>query len=137
MFVVEYKETYSKTYTVSEKDAKTADDARAYIEGMIRTGALDGPDECVGSCFSVGQVPDSDISDTHHKVGGVYEYSFGDENKSKAIVEIIKLLDGPRKTAEVRFVDVLVDDSGNGFFSYLERTGGTMIVSRKYLHEIT
>lgn len=80
--------------------------------------------------FTMEQVPE-------YKVGGVYEYSFDDKNKSKSIVEIIKLLDGPRKTAEVRFIDVLVDDSGNGFFSYLERTGGTMIVSLKYLHEIT
>lgn len=63
--------------------------------------------------------------------GGVYEYRPG---RSICVVEIIKIMDDPRGVAEVRFLDVITDCSGNGYFSWLLRTGGTMEVSLKYLH---
>lgn len=63
-------------------------------------------------------------------------YSFGSENKSKALVEIVRVLDDPRGVAEVKFRRVFVDDTGNGFFDYLYRTGGTIKVSLKYLYPL-
>ena len=50
-------------------------------------------------------------------------------------MEIIRILDDPRGVAEVKFLAVRVDDSGNGYFSYLFKTGGTMNVSLKYLRK--
>lgn len=61
-------------------------------------------------------------------------YSFDNENKSKALVEIVRVLDDSRGVAEVKFRRVFVDDTGNGFFNYLYRTGGTMKASLKYLY---
>ena len=67
------------------------------------------------------------------RVNDVCRYSFGDQNKSDSTVEIVRILDNPRGIAEVKFLAVRVDDSGNGYFSYLLRTGKTMNVSTKYL----
>lgn len=69
------------------------------------------------------------------KAGDVCRYLFGKKNKSDSTVEIIRILDNPRGVAEVKFLDVRVDDSGNGYFSYLLKTGGTMNVSLKYLRK--
>lgn len=67
------------------------------------------------------------------KNGDVCMYSYDNDNKSAAIVEIVEVLDNERGIAKVKFLEVLVDDTGNGFFNYLKRTGGTMNVSLKYL----
>ena len=55
------------------------------------------------------------IMDTY-QAGDICTYSFGNKNRSVAIVEIVRLLDDPRGAAEVRFLDVIIDDTGNGFF---------------------
>jgi len=65
--------------------------------------------------------------------GDICTYSFGLENKSSAIVEIVKILDDARGVAEIKFLEVIEDDTGNGFFNYLLKTGGTMNASFKYL----
>lgn len=67
------------------------------------------------------------------KAGDVCRYSFGEKNKSDCTVEIVRILDNPQGIAEARFLAVRVDDTGNGYFSYLLRTGKTMNVSLKYL----
>ena len=67
------------------------------------------------------------------KAGDVCRYSFGNKNKSDSTVEIIRIIDDPRGVAEVKFLAVRADDSGNGYFSYLLKTGGTMNVSLEYL----
>ncbi len=54
-----------------------------------------------------------------YQAGDICTYSFGNKNRSVAIVEIVRLLDDPRGAAEVRFLDVIIDDTGNGFFSLL------------------
>ena len=54
-----------------------------------------------------------------YQAGDICTYSFGNKNRSVAIVEIVRLLDDPRGAAEVRFLDVIIDDTGNGFFLYL------------------
>ena len=72
-----------------------------------------------------------------YAVGDVCIYGFGHENKSRALVEIVKILDDSRGVAEVKFLKVFVDDTGNGFFEYLLRTGGTMNASLKYLKNVT
>ena len=69
--------------------------------------------------------------------GDIYLYGFDDENKSLAVVEIIKILDASRGIAEIKFLKVLVDDTGNGMFNYLCKTGKTMNASLKYLKNIT
>ena len=42
-----------------------------------------------------------------HKIGDVCLYSFGDKNKSAAVVEIVKILDDQRGVAEVKFLKVI------------------------------
>lgn len=69
--------------------------------------------------------------------GDVCFYGFHDENKSLALVEIVKILNDERGVAEVRFLKVFVDDTGNGMFEYLLRSGNRMNVSIKYLRNIT
>ena len=69
------------------------------------------------------------------EVGDICEYCFEKEsrNKSHCVVQILKILDDPRGVANVRFLKVNVDDSGNGYFTWLRETGNTMNVSTKYL----
>lgn len=69
------------------------------------------------------------------KQGDVCIYSFGSKNKSIAIVEIVRVLDDVRGVAEIKFLDVIIDDTGNGMFKYLHRTGKTMNASLKYLRK--
>lgn len=69
--------------------------------------------------------------------GDVCIYGFGNENKSCAIVEIVRILNDERGVAEVKFLKVFVDDTGNGFFNYLLKSGGTMNASFQYLKNIT
>lgn len=69
--------------------------------------------------------------------GDVCIYGFGHENKSRAIVEIVRILSDERGVAEVKFHKVFVDDTGNGFFDYLLKSGGTMNASFQYLKNIT
>lgn len=68
-----------------------------------------------------------------YQAGDICTYSFGNKNRSVAIVEIVRLLDDPRGAAEVRFLDVIIDDTGNGFFLYLLKSGNTMIASLQFL----
>lgn len=72
------------------------------------------------------------------KVGDICRYPCGSKNKSDCTVEIVRIVDDPRVNdprgyAVAKFLSVRVDDSGNGYFSYLRRTGKTMNVSFKYL----
>ena len=69
------------------------------------------------------------------KPGDVCIYSFAEQNKSCALVEIVRILNDERGVAEVKFLEVMVDDTGNGYFNYLLRTGGTMNASFKYLRK--
>ena len=72
-----------------------------------------------------------------HKVGDICIYSFNDKrNKSFSIVEIVRILDDERGVAQIKFHNVFADDSGNGYFQFLLRTGGTMNASLKYLKTI-
>lgn len=68
-----------------------------------------------------------------YQAGDICTYSFGNKNRSVAIVEIVRLLDDPRGAAEVRFLDVIIDDTGNGFFRYLLKSGNTMNASLQFL----
>ena len=72
-----------------------------------------------------------------YNVGDFCLYGFVDGNKSLAIVEIVKILDDTRGIAEVKFHKVIKDNTGNGFFHYLFKSGGTMNASFKYLKNIT
>ncbi len=73
--------------------------------------------------------------DSKYKVGDICTYSYDNDNKSLSIVKIVRILDDSRG-AEVQFLDVVVDDSGNDYFTYLLQTGKTMNVSFKYLKTI-
>ena len=72
-----------------------------------------------------------------YQPGDVCIYSFHDGNKSAAVVEIVKILNDEKGVAEVKFLKVFVDDTGNGFFNYLLKSGGTMNASFQYLKNIT
>ena len=69
------------------------------------------------------------------EAGDVCRYSFGKKNKSDSSVGIVRVLDDRRGVAEVKCLAVRVDDSGNGYFSHLLKTGGAMNVSLKYLRK--
>ena len=66
--------------------------------------------------------------------GDVCTYAYLDKNKSLSIVEVVNELS--EEVVVVKFHQVISDDSGNGFFTYLCNSGGTMNVSRKYLNKI-
>ena len=70
------------------------------------------------------------------KIGDICEYKFNPpkDNKSFSIVQVVKIL--TEEVAAVKFLEVLVDDSGNNFFKYLLNTNKEMNVSIKYLHKI-
>lgn len=70
------------------------------------------------------------------KVGDICLYSFGDKNASRCKVEVVRVLDDSRGVAEVKILEVYVDDSGNGIFNYLARTGKTMNASICYLQKL-
>lgn len=72
----------------------------------------------------------------NYKVGDICIYKFDNENESFSIVEIVKILDDMRGVAEIKFIKVIKDDTGNGFFNYLYETGRTMNASFKYLKNI-
>ena len=72
-----------------------------------------------------------------YHTGDVCIYGFGAENKSRAIVEIVRILNDERGAAEVKFLKVFVDDTGNGLFDYLLKSGKTMNASFQYLKNIT
>ncbi len=61
-------------------------------------------------------------------------YSFDGENKSLSIVEVVDILSD--EDVKVKFHQVIVDDSGNGYFTYLCSTGKLINVSKKYLTKI-
>ena len=69
--------------------------------------------------------------------GDVCIYGFGHANKSRAIVEIVRILNDELGVAEVKFHKVFVDDTGNGFFNYLLKSGNTMNASFQYMKNIT
>ena len=66
--------------------------------------------------------------------GDICLYFYDNDNKSISVVEVVKKLS--IDVVVVKFLQVFVDDSGNGFFDYLYGAGKTMNVSRKYLHKI-
>ena len=68
------------------------------------------------------------------RVGDVCTYSYDNQNKSLSIVEVVQELSD--ECVVVKFHQVIVDDSGNGLFTYLCNKGKTMNVSRKYLCRI-
>ena len=71
------------------------------------------------------------------KVGDICLYGYADGNKSLAIVEIIKILDDERGIAQLKFHKVIEDNTGNGYFNYLLKSGRTMNGSFKYLYNMT
>lgn len=87
----------------------------------------------------IEEIPTANVVEvrTDYNVGDFCLYGFLDGNKSLAIVEIVKILDDTRGIAEVKFHKVIKDNTGNGFFHYLFKSGGTMNASFKYLKNIT
>lgn len=67
-------------------------------------------------------------------IGDVCAYSFDNANKGLSVVEIVNILSD--EVVVVKFHQVICDDSGNGYFTYLSDTGKTMNVSKKYLTKI-
>ena len=75
------------------------------------------------------------------KAGDICEYSFGEENASRTIVQIVRILENPRghepgSIAEIRVLEVKNDASGNDRFHFLQKSGYTMNASIKYLRKI-
>lgn len=68
------------------------------------------------------------------KIGDICTYSFDNDNKSLSIVEIVDILSD--NVMKVKFLQVINDDTGNHFFTYLYDSMKTMNVSKKYLNKI-
>lgn len=90
-------------------------------------------------CSWIDSQPTADVVEvvSGYHAGDICIYGFGAENKSIAIVEIVRVLNDERGVAEVKFHKVFVDDTGNGYFNYLLKSGNTMNASFKYLKNIT
>jgi hypothetical protein len=88
---------------------------------------------------AIKAVPTADVVEVRHNfnVGDFCLYGFADGNKSLAIVEIVKILDDERGIAELKFHKVIKDNTGNGYFHYLFKSGHTMNGSFEYLKNIT
>lgn len=73
-----------------------------------------------------------------HHIGDVCIYSSSgfNDNKSCSLVEILRFTSDPRGVAEIKFLKVHIDDSGNGYFKYLLETEKTMNASLKYLKPV-
>lgn len=86
----------------------------------------------------VKAVPSADVLEVKHEYekGDVCLYGFANGNKSLAVVEIVDILDDDRGVAKVKFLKVIVDNTGNGFFHYCLHKGETMNASFKYLKNI-
>lgn len=97
---------------------------------------VDGFEE---GCVAVEDAPAADVVEVVHdyREGDVCIYGFGSENKSRALVEIVRVLNDERGVAEVKFHKVFVDDTGNGLFNYLLESVNTMNASFQYLKNIT
>lgn len=65
-----------------------------------------------------------------------YYYMYDNGNSSKCIVSLVRFLESDWNIGEARFLKVINDDSGNGYFTYLYNTNQTMNISLQYLHEI-
>jgi hypothetical protein len=65
------------------------------------------------------------------KIGDICHYPVGTTEKSKslALVEIVDFTDDPREVAVIKVLDVINDDTGNGYLAFLKRTGKTMNVT--------
>lgn len=57
MYLVTYKETYTKTYEVSKDEASNALEAERYVREGIFEGTLDAPTECCDSWCEVETLP--------------------------------------------------------------------------------
>lgn len=88
---------------------------------------------------AIENAPTADVIEVRHdfNVGDFCLYGFADGNKSLAIVEIVKILDDERGIAELKFHKVIKDNTGNGYFHYLFKSGHTMNGSFEYLKNIT
>ena len=76
-----------------------------------------------------------DMKDYH--AGDICTYPHGAGNRSFAVVEPVRILNDPSGAAEIRFLEVLVDDTGNGTFTYLHKTGKTMNASLRYMKKVS
>ena len=83
--------------------------------------------------------PTADVVEVRHdfNVGDFCLYGYADGNNSLAVVEIVKILDDERGIAELKFHNVIKDNTGNGYFNYLLKSGHTMNGSFGYLKNIT
>ena len=117
-------------------------------DGRLRSIKDKLPEKCSYACIravlaKLEKEPDSfalglntpDNLKTNLNPGDVCIYSFGDQNKSLAVVEIVNILNEQKGVAEIKFLDVMVDDTGNGYFNYLHKTGQTMNASFQYLQK--
>lgn len=66
----------------------------------------------------------------------IYSYRANSKNETLCKVRIQHLWENQsdwKVYAEIEILEAYVDDSGNGLFEYLQKTGKTMNVSLKYL----
>jgi hypothetical protein len=100
---------------------------------------VDGKEYCAVTLWDIETAPtvNAIVLTQDYKPGDVCLYIFDNGNNSSAIVEIVRVLNDDRGVAEIKFLKVFVDDTGNGFFDYLLRTNQTMNASFKYLKNIT
>lgn len=67
-------------------------------------------------------------------IGDFCIYGFWENNKSLAIVNVVRFLSSD--VADVKIIKVIIDDTGNKFLDYLFRNDKSMFVSVSHLKKI-
>lgn len=66
--------------------------------------------------------------------GDICVYCFPDDNGSISIVEVTKVFDS--NTSQIKCLQAIIDNSGNDWFKYMQRTGTEMCATNEYLHKL-
>ena len=77
---------------------------------------------------------EADLKFSKINVGDFCIYGFWERNKSLAIVNVVSFISP--EIAEVKFVNVIIDDTGNKFLEYCFETDVTMNTSVSHLRKI-
>lgn len=74
------------------------------------------------------------MTDTEIKKGDICIYHYADGNGSLVLVEVTGIV--CKTISRVKCLQVNIDNSGNGWFEYLLRTGHEMNASNEYLYRL-
>ena len=74
------------------------------------------------------------MADNELKKGDICIYHFADGNGSLNLVKVTEIY--AKNRCKIKCLQVIKDNSGNGWFEFLLKKGAEMIASNEYLHKI-